>query len=246
MADAIDVEKEKTKKRARGRGRGRGIGKGRGRSGRGRGRSGRGRGRGRGRHRVKLAEVEVDGEGLPEAPEPSAPAAGPSVSPPAVPEAELDALVAAPSSPVGAPPTPSLVEKEPRDAKMHETPGILEKLCPPQGKITLNYKDHRFIGSFKKQATASLWGMRPYCQNTFGKSFDKMNQSDWYEKLGEVHGWLWEKWALAKMEKGFELKDKIEQKPGVIEDEAILKGLQEAVESMPAKTKYPRLAKPEA
>ncbi len=36
-------------------------------------------------------------------------------------------------------------QKLKRDPKLHESPAILSSLCPPEGKITLNHKDHRTL-----------------------------------------------------------------------------------------------------
>ncbi len=105
--------------------------------------------------------------------------------------------------------------------------------------FVLFFEFQGFIGSFRAEAKCDYWKVSPFSQKSFGRTF---SPSDWKAKLDEVHDWLWTKWSFVKETNGFELpKDTTEQEPGCIKDEQLLADLQSVVESLPTKTKYPKV-----
>ena len=115
--------------------------------------------------------------------------------------------------------------------KLHSSPlEILETLNPPGCRLTMNFRDHRFVATWKQ--SSELWDPWPeFNKKTYSRSFDSKN---WGEKLSEVHSHMWRKWAVAQSE--LPLNDMDEQTPGVISDE-IVSQLSPIIRQMPEKTK---------
>lgn len=114
---------------------------------------------------------------------------------------------------------------------------VLEDLCPPGAKITLNYNDHRWAGSFQNQFATDKW-IGNLKNRTVTKTFQAASPANWQSALKEIHSILWTKWFLAEPEFS-ELSLPVEkrQEAGQISD-AILAELQVVIDKLPDKKSY--------
>lgn len=204
--------------------------------GRGRGRKrGKGRGKGRGR-KHKLSEVQME---EPEAPASENPHAASSGAAPPAPPAAAVAVEPVPLPDAAAedegPVVPEPVASEGRGfkasaPKLFVSPDILDKLAPPQCKLTVNQPESRWVCTWRTLSSNRSWKVPPFNQKTFSRTFSQQN---WQQKLEEVHGHMWEKWKCVKTESAFKLASGIaEQTPGSISQQ-LLVSLKEFVEQMP-------------
>ena len=173
LQEAIELL-DKTRDRGRGRGKGKGRGRGRGRKGRGRGRGGNMPAEEPGNHSEETKEKSVAEEAQQETvgETKEKPAAFEQGSQEEVAhEAEAsqkrkaesgeearvegeakdsrgseEAMGSAEAEAVA--PAAARAGSHMRAPNLHETPGILADLCPPQGKIVLNHMDHRNLGLY--------------------------------------------------------------------------------------------------
>ena len=142
-----------------------------------------------------------------------------------------------PSAPLGAP-VPKKRGLGGGGLKLYSSPSeVLSRLSPPNCALTLNFRDHRFVSTWK--ISSEKWQDFPELKKkTFTRTFNK--DGNWLAQLQEVHRSMWTKWAVCPEENPLDLDSgQCEQEPGMIEDDIIAE-LTPIIRGLPAKTKYPQ------
>lgn len=119
---------------------------------------------------------------------------------------------------------------------------VLLPLSPPGCVISLNYNDHRWVSTWKIKTTPEVW-IDELSNKTYSRTFKYQDESDWLDKLRNVHSFAWEKWELARDElpELQLLPGRVSQSPGHIE-QSVIDRLRSIVKDLPAPKDYSRSA----
>ena len=122
--------------------------------------------------------------------------------------------------------------------KQFKSPPELLGLGPPGCRITLNWNEHRFTGTWTTPVASPEW-FDEMLNKSHSASFDINIPGDWKSKLAYVHEFHWVKWEIGeptcpelKLPKG-----KQAQKPGQISDD-IYQKLESTIQELPPRKKY--------